>query len=138
MDGLVALHLIALGLWGGVVAVEIVFEAGGLLGTFPADAVAWLHRQTDRFLEIPLLVAVVTTGGLLWQRSGWSGEIMPKVLVGLGAVAANVVCVFFVERRAAARGAIPAHTRSVIATALPGFPFAAVALFLGGVRAGWW
>lgn len=138
MDGLVAFHLIALGIWAGVVAVEVLLEFGGWRGVYPADLVADLHRRTDRYLEAPLLVAVVTSGLLLWQRTGWSPALWPKVLLGLGAVAANIVCVAFVEARAAAGTPLPRHTRLVFATALPGFPLAIAALVVGGQRAGWW
>lgn len=138
MDGLAAAHLVVLGLWAGVVAVEVLFELGGFFGRYPAELVADLHRRTDRILEGPLLIAVVTTGLLLWQRSGWSPALWPKVGFGLAAVASNVVCVAFVERRARTGTPTPAQTRLIMATAAPGFPFAAAALWLGGRQAGWW
>ncbi len=138
MDALAAFHIVVLGFWGGVVAVEILFETGGMLGKFPPDMVAKLHRHTDRILEVPLLIAVLASGLLLWQRAGWSAALLPKVALGTGAVAANAVCVVYVERRAAARAPDAGLTRRVVATAIPGFPLAAAALIAGGLRAGWW
>lgn len=137
MDGLLTAHLISLGLWGGVVLVEIVFELGGLRGRLDRASVAWLHAQVDRLVEAPLLLAVVGTGLLLWQRAGWSAGLLPKVGAGLAAVLANVVCVGLVMRRAS-QPQRTALTRGVFASALIGVPFAILALILGGARAGWW
>lgn len=137
MTGLHAFHLIMLGLWGGVILVEVVFEGAGLAGKLAPKAVADLHRWTDRFLEIPLLVAIVTSGLLLWSRANWTPDLLPKAVAGLGAITANVVCVVFVERRANALEP-KEHTMSVVWTAAPGFPLGIAALILGGFRAAWW
>ena len=137
MSGLHAFHLLVLGFWGGVILVEVLFEGAGLAGKLEPKAVALLHRWTDRYLEIPLLIAIITSGAVLWSRAGWSPALLPKVAAGLGAIAANAVCVVFVERRA--RSQTPQdHTRSVVWTAAPGFPLGIAALILGGFRANWW
>lgn len=138
MTSLAVIHLLALGLWGGVVGVEILFELRGLQGGLPSDVVARMHRETDRFLEIPLLLIVVASGALLWQQRGWSPELLPKVLFGLGAVAANVGNVVFVYQRAHGRVTPAAVPRYLAATVLPGVVFAGAAIVLGGGRAGWW
>ena len=137
MTGLHALHLVVLGLWGGVVLVELVFEVAAMNGYFPAAETAKLHRWTDRYVELPLLSLVVGSGLLLWSRLGWSAVLLPKILCGSAAVAANLVCVVFVEKRARA-GVSERQTRNIFGTVVVGLPAALVAFFLGGQRAGWW
>ncbi len=136
MHGLEAFHVIVLGLWGGVVLVELLYEWGGVAGRLPAKDVAWLHQRTDRFIELPIIALVVVSGLLLWHSRGWSMDLLPKVLFAGGAVAANLGCYVVVERRA--KDPQPGHTRSVFISAVIGVPLAAVALYLGGSRAGWW
>ncbi len=138
MSGLAALHLIILGLWGGVVAVETVFEVAGARGRLPAEAVARLHVWTDRYLELPILAGVLSTGLLLWERSGWSRELLPKILLGLVAIGANLVCFSLVERRGAAAAPTRSHTTAILVVAMPGVLAAVGAVYLGGSRAGWW
>ncbi|MCZ7680512.1 MAG: hypothetical protein M5U28_17810 [Sandaracinaceae bacterium] len=70
MDGLIAFHVIALGVWAGIVAVELLYESAGFLGRLEPTTVAKLHLWTDRYLELPVLLLVVTSGLLLWQRAG--------------------------------------------------------------------
>ena len=137
MDGLASFHLIALGSWAGVVLTELVFEAGGISGKLDRGAVAWLHWQVDRFVEIPLLVAVLASGTLLWRRAGWSPELAWKVAFGVLAVTANLFCVFVVRRRVS-QPESAALTHSVIGSAVVGIPLGLVALVLGGARVGWW
>lgn len=138
MSTLAVMHILALGFWGGVVGVEVLFELRGLQGGLPSDVVARMHSETDRFLEIPLLILVVASGALLWQQRGWSPELLPKVLLGLGAVAANLGNVVFVHQRAKGRVAAASVPRYLAATVLPGLVFAGGALYVGGHRAGWW
>jgi hypothetical protein len=148
MYPLVAAHMIFLGLWGGLVLVEIVFEAQMFRGKMDEKSVAGLHRITDRLIELPILVAVLLTGWLLWQQTGFDQALLAKVLFGLGAVVINVVCYVIVETRASralrATGADdgdPGLRRLSIALAItitPGVLFAGIALFLSGQRIGWW
>jgi len=137
MDGLVAAHLIALGFWGGTVLVELTFEFGGMREKLDREGVAWLHSRVDRFIELPLLFAVVLTGALLWRRTGFDTSLLPKIACGLAAVLINVACYAVVERRAA-KGWTPRDTRFVFLTAALGAPLAVAALVMGGLRAGWW
>lgn len=148
MYPLVAAHIIFLGLWGGLVLVEIVFEAQMFRGKMDEKSVAALHRITDRLMELPILVAVLVTGWLLWQRTGFDQALLPKVLFGLGAVVTNVVCFVIVEMRASRALRVagsddgdPGLRRLSIILAItitPGVLFAGIALFLGGQRIGWW
>lgn len=138
MSALAVIHLLALGLWGGVVGVEVLFEVRGLQGRLPSDVVARMHAETDRFLEIPLLLLVVGSGALLWAQRDWSSDLLPKALFGLGAVAANLGNVVFVHQRAKGRVAEASVPRYLAVTVLPGLVFAGAALAVGGRRAGWW
>ena len=139
MDGLLSLHLFLLGIWAGIVAVESIFEGGALRGRFDEDTIVALHRWTDRLAEIPVLVGVVATGLLLWRRMGWDPSLLPKVGAGLGAVTANLFCVYLVERRAsAAPEARWGFTRLTFIIGGAGVVSAVTALALGGRRAGWW
>ena len=62
VNPLAAAHILFLGLWGGLVLVEIAFEAQMFRGKLDEKSVAGLHRITDRFIEIPILIAVLLTG----------------------------------------------------------------------------
>ena len=62
MEPLIGAHLLSLGLWGGLVFVEIVFEFQMFRGRLDQLDVAILHRITDRFLELPILALVIATG----------------------------------------------------------------------------
>lgn len=138
MDGWVAFHLFSLGVWGGLVLVELMFEVGVARGSFDPKQMARLHVWTDRFAELPLLAMVLLSGLVLWQRAGWSTEFVPKILAGLGAITMNLVCYVVVEQRGRAETVSPSDTRGVFLTAAPGVPMALVALYLGCRHAGWW
>ena len=154
MEPLIGAHLLSLGLWGGLVFGEIVFEFQMFRGRLDQLDVADLHRITDRYLELPILALVMATGWMLWQRSGYPDELLPKVLFGLGAVLANVICYIIVELRAATATRIRLEKQNgetcpntnklrVFSTALAvtivlGLISAAVALIIGGLSIGWW
>ncbi len=148
MYPLAAAHIIFLGLWGGLVMVEIAFEAQMFRGRMEEKSVAGLHRITDRFIELPVLAAVLFTGWLLWEQTGFDQALLPKVLFGLGAVLVNVICYVIVEMRASealrATGSGndgPRLRRLSIILAItiaPGVLSGGIALFLGGQRTGWW
>src|SRR5262245_13691348 len=101
MDGLVTTHVLAIAFWGGLVAVEVLFEAAGVSGKIDVRTAALLHRWTDRYLELPVLAVVVGTGVALWARMGWDAIVAWKVGAGLGAIGFNLVCYLMVERRCA-------------------------------------
>jgi len=140
MSGLATAHVIALGFWAGLVAVELVFEVAGLARRLDDRSVALLHRWTDRYLELPTLGVVVGTGLALWARAGWDGALAWKAGAGLAAVTFNLVCYGLVERRCAIESPaeIERFTWRIVRIVSPGFVFAGVALVLGGARAGWW
>lgn len=148
MEPLTAAHILFLGLWGGLVAVEVAFEAQVFTGKMDERAVAGLHRITDRFIELPVLIAVLLTGWLLWKQTDFDHSLLPKVVFGLGAVFANAVCYVIVEMRAseALRTAdsdndgykLRRLSIILVSTITPGILSAGIALFLGGQRIGWW
>ena len=148
MQPLAAAHILFLGLWGGLVAVEIAFEAQIFRGKMDERSVAGLHRITDRFIELPVLIAVLLTGWLLWKQTGFDHALLAKVMFGLGAVFANIVCYVIVEMRASEAlrtadsddGGLRLRRLSIIlaGTITPGILSAGVALYLGGQRIGWW
>ena len=148
MNPLVAAHIMFVGLWGGLVLVEIAFEAQVFRGKLDERSVAALHRITDRLIELPILIAVIVTGWMLWKQTGFDHELLPKVMFGLGAVVANAVCYIVVEMRAseALRTADSEEVNyrirrlSIVlaSTIAPGLLSGGIALFLGGQRVGWW
>jgi len=148
MNSLAAAHIMFLGLWGGLVLVEIAFEAQMFRGKIDEKSVAILHRITDRFIELPILIAVLVTGWMLWKQTGFDHDLLPKVMFGLGAVVANVVCYIIVEMRASA-ALHPANSAEIsirirrlsivlAGTIAPGLLSGGIALFLGGQLIGWW
>ena len=92
-------HVLALGVWLGVVIAEILFEFAGS----DADslrAAARFHYYVDKFGELPILLAVLVTGTVLAVRA-W--PLTPlhvvKIVVSLIAVGSALVCVVWVFRR---------------------------------------
>lgn len=151
-----AAHLAAIAAWGGLVAAEIIIEVGGRFSRRLQYATARFHYWTDVTFEIPLLLLVVLTGAVLLMGTQPDALLWTKVACGLGAVAANAACVVVVFRRNrvalhdandgnAANAANVANvatmshlSRWVFRTAFVGAPLALVALWIGGVRVGWW
>ena len=137
-------HLLALGVWAGLVAAELMIEVGGARQPALRGAVARLHHLIDVYVEAPVLVAVVGTGTVLLTRTAPDALLWTKVALGLGAVGANAACVVVVVRRgrAAAAGAadetVAPLTRWVFRSAFVGVPLGLAALLLGGGRVGWW
>jgi Na+-translocating ferredoxin:NAD+ oxidoreductase RnfE subunit len=98
---LLPLHLLCIGLWLGCVLTEALFERA-LLGQGRAQELllADLHKRVDAWIEIPVFVAVVVTGGLMLTQATPSFWLSTKVALGLLAVLANGVCVGLVFARA--------------------------------------
>lgn len=97
------LHASLAALWLGCVLTEVFFERT-LLAAGPAQhrLLAQLHRRVDLWLELPALLGVAVTGGLLLAgRSGTDALLGWKLAAGIAAVACNLYCVVLVLRRAA-------------------------------------
>lgn len=140
VDAAHAAHLAALVLWAIVVAAEAALE----LSANSDDGrrrVARLHFWIDVTVEIPLLAAVLVTGGALLARA-WppSALVSAKVALALVAVGLNGYCAVHVvlrHARAADPRALAHHGRRVLASGL-GVPPALAAAALGAIAIGWW
>src|SRR5262249_62047111 len=92
-------HLIALGMWLGVVITEVLFEFAAS-DAESLRAAARFHYRVDKFGELPILFAVLVTGTILTVR-GW--PLTPlhfiKIAASLVAVGSNLICTLWVFQR---------------------------------------
>jgi hypothetical protein len=126
-------HLACLCGWGAVLLIELVVESIG------DDHAAWaraatLHFWIDVFAEIPLVIGILVTGGVLLLRS-WppSGLLSIKIVSAAVAIAANLYCCVVVVLRYRLRhdpAAVRRFRRRVQLSVL-GVPFGAVAAYIG-------
>jgi hypothetical protein len=92
-------HLIALGMWLGVVITEALFE---FAASDPQSlrAAARFHYNVDKYGELPILVAVLVSGTILAVRA-W--PLTPlhliKIAASLVAVGTALICVLWVFQR---------------------------------------
>lgn len=127
-----ALHLVALAAWFGVVAVESVIELLPLRRPELAAAAATFHFWIDLLVELPLLLGVLVTGGLLLRGQTLDTELGIKVAAGGAAIVMNLCCVAFVIARHRGGAELRSRrTRLVFATATVGMPLGLVALWIG-------
>jgi hypothetical protein len=126
-------HLVALGMWLGVVVTEVLFEFAGS----DADALraaARFHYNVDKFGELPILVAVLVTGLVLAVRA-W--PLTPlhivKITASLIAVLSALVCVLWVFQRRQVEdvNVLLGFRRRIWTLAAIAAIFAAPALYLG-------
>ena len=134
MDYLALVHVIAISFWLGVISVEVIFERA------PIDkgATVLLHQLTDRYVELPTISLVFLSGLLLWSRADWSIEFLPKVLFGFGAIAFNVICYYFVEKRTTEKAVFSRQSNLILLVTFPGVFCFVAAVYLGGGHASWW
>jgi predicted ferric reductase len=126
------LHTAAITVWVGVIAVEIVIEKSSI-GT---ENIAQLHRLADRVVEMPIALLVLVSGVVLWSQAAWSSELLPKVLVGSGAIAVSLYCYICVEKRDVGKGNFGKLTKRMDQSSLIGFACFIAALYLGIRHAG--
>jgi hypothetical protein len=127
------LHLVFVSMWGGLVLAEIVVEILGDKNEARRAHAATLHFWIDVLIEIPLLVGVVATGGLLVAATPLDRDLIVKLVAAAIAIAANLYCAAAVVLRYTRRESAAAVQRlrwRVRASAI-GFPFAAVAAYIG-------
>ena len=133
MEPFHAAHLVALGMWLGVVITEVLFEFAGS----DADslrAAARFHYNVDKFGELPILVGVLVTGTILAVRA-W--PLTPlhviKIATSLIAVGAALICVLWVfwRRRIEDVTVLLGFRRRIWTLAAVAAVFAAPALYLG-------
>ena len=99
MTMLLTLHLLALGIWIGVVGAEFAIEFDGMKDDESHIRASKLHYTTDIWVEIPAFMTVLITGLLMLREDHLSGPFLYKVIFGLLAVAFNIVCVYAVFKR---------------------------------------
>jgi hypothetical protein len=118
--------------WLGVVSVEIILELARLDST-TRRFVAVVHARIDNFIEIPLVIAILVSGGvLLYQAWPASNLLLIKVACGLTAIVANVICIPLVQQRVRVHDDSDSIrlTQQIRLTGLAG-PFAIAALVIG-------
>jgi hypothetical protein len=94
------LHLIMLSLWGGVVASEAVIEVFPFRQRELHAATIRFHYWIDLLVELPLVLAVIATGTVLFISTDPVTPLhLLKVGFGGAAVAVNLFCIVVVVRR---------------------------------------
>lgn len=99
MSGLLGLHLLALGIWIGVVAAEFVIEFDGMKDNASLVKAAKLHYLTDIWIEVPAFSAVLITGLLMLEADHLSGVFLFKIIFAVLAIFFNIICVCAVAKR---------------------------------------
>lgn len=138
MPVLVAIHLIAVSLWGGIVATEVVLELMPRRSTDTHEFVARTHYWIDVSLELPVIALVIMTGAALTVRA-WPVPPVYWVHIGaaLVAIGANLFCVTQVvgRKRSTSQDQRLVHDRRIRAS-VAGVLFALVAVVVGFAMAG--
>jgi len=99
MSILLTLHLLALGVWIGVVGAEFAIEFYGMRDDESLRTAAELHYKTDIWIEIPAFMTVLATGLLMLGDKHLSGLFLLKLVFALLAIFFNLVCVYAVLKR---------------------------------------
>jgi len=138
LDLVAMVHLIVLSMWGGVVATEAVIEVFPFRKQELHAATIRFHYWIDLLVELPLVLAVVVTGGLLLYLTD---PLTPLHLVKLGfggaTVFVNLFCIVVVVRRGRKLrdvgndGPLWRSSRVVLACFAVGLLFATGAAILG-------
>ena len=99
MEPLHVAHLVALGMWLGVVITEVLFEFAAS-DAESLRAAARFHYNVDKYGELPILIVVLVTGTILTVRA-W--PLTPlhfmKISASLVSVGAALICVLWVFQR---------------------------------------
>ena len=136
MEPLHVAHLIALGMWLGVVITEVLFEFAAS-DAASLRAAARFHYNVDKFGELPILLAVVVTGTILAVHS-WPLTPMHfiKIAASLVAVGANLICTMWVFQRRSIEDmkVLLGFRRRIWSLAAVGAAFGTLALYLGLVH----
>lgn len=99
MSLILIIHLIALGIWIGVVGAEFVIEFDGMKNDESYIKASKMHYITDIWVEIPAFTTVLVTGLLMLNESHLAGVFLYKVIFALLAIIFNIVCVYAVFKR---------------------------------------
>lgn len=93
------IHLIAIGVWAGCVATEVVCELEQKHVKFNDSYIASLHWSIDKFVEIPAIIITGITGYLMLNDVVFDSIITIKISAGVLAVAFNLVASYTVYKR---------------------------------------
>ncbi len=133
MDPLHVAHLMALGIWLGIVTTEVLFEFSGS-DVDSLRAAARFHYTVDMFGELPILAVVVVTGVMLAARVETMTLLLYlKIAASLIAIASNLICAVWVvqRRRISDAQVLLAYRRKIWSVAGVGVVFGTAALAIG-------
>lgn len=99
MNPLLSFHILALGIWIGVVAAEFVIEFDGMKDETSLIKAAKLHYLTDIWVEVPAFSIVMITGLLMLEPDHLSGIFLLKIIFAVLAIICNIICVYAVAKR---------------------------------------
>tara|TARA_R110002049_G_scaffold161198_3_gene326717 strand:+ start:3899 stop:4321 length:423 start_codon:yes stop_codon:yes gene_type:complete len=99
VDLTLIVHLIALGIWIGVVGAEFAIEFDGMKSDENLIKASKMHYTTDLWVEIPAFTTVLITGLLMLNESHLEGVFLYKVIFALLAIFFNIICVYAVFKR---------------------------------------
>jgi hypothetical protein len=136
MDPLHVAHLMALGIWLGIVTTEALFEFSGS-DPDSLRAAARFHYTVDLFGELPILAAVIVTGVMLTARIETMTVLLQvKIAAALVAIGSNLICAVWVvqRRRVTDPVVLMAFRRKIWMTAAVGVVFGTAALAIGLVH----
>lgn len=93
------IHLIAIGVWAGCVATEVVCELEQKHVKFKESYIASLHWSIDKFVEIPAIIITGITGYLMLDDVVFDSIITLKISAGVLAIAFNSAAAYSVYKR---------------------------------------
>ncbi len=136
MSGWPLVHVLALGVWLGCVAVESVLEAFAHRDAALRAAVARMHFWIDGLIEVPAFTLVAVSGVAMLRLELLHGAYALMVIAGSIAIAVNLWCVLPVVRRKAAAdrgdpGDLAAQSRKIHLAFAVGVPCGLIALASG-------
>ncbi|MGI1679510.1 MAG: hypothetical protein K6L75_12295 [Cellvibrionaceae bacterium] len=99
MTVILFIHLMAIGIWAGCLAIETVCELDQENVHFKDSYIAALHWKIDKFVEIPALLITLVTGSIMLANAPSNPILMIKIIAGLLAVFFNAIAVFLIYKR---------------------------------------
>jgi putative copper export protein len=93
------IHLIAIGIWAGCVATEVVCELEQKHVKFKDSYIASLHWSIDKFVEIPAIFITAITGYLMLNDVVFDSLLTIKISAGVLAIIFNLMASYSVYKR---------------------------------------
>jgi putative copper export protein len=93
------IHLIAIGIWAGCVATEVVCELEQKHVKFKDSYIASLHWSIDKFVEIPAIFITAITGYLMLNDMAFDSLLTIKISAGVLAIVFNLIASYSVYKR---------------------------------------